>query len=294
MWRQWQAAHGKRVVRELVAEGLIDAASAEERKEAKQLVCLMATHGAHYAGPTHMLRVRQLVPNSGAFTELPYPFAPDGNTYSCTFGPATWTAHSCVPNVWASLASPLQTLTLLARRTIRVGEQITLSLVDEAQVATARRQEWLQQLCGFDCNCERCRGRCWSTMVASPVGPCAACGFSLVNKHSGGGFQCGSCHARVLQQQVEQIAFVTDTAAKVTHLSNEIHALEEAAYTPGAARQYGSLRRLLRLAADAETSFGPCSVFTHSCTEMLHDLYAHALQGHGLPTHHARPLCYTP
>jgi hypothetical protein len=82
------------------------------------------------------------------------------------------------------------------------------------------------------------------------------------------------------------MTFAADTAAKVVQVSGEIHALEQAAYTPGAARQYGSLRRLLRLAADAETSFGPCSVFTHSCTEMLHDLYAHtARKAHLAPDH---------
>jgi hypothetical protein len=89
MWQQFRAAHGKRVVRELVAEGLIDASNADECEEALHLVCLMATHGGgHYSDPRHMLRVRRLVPRFGTFTELPYPFAAEGNDFVLLYGHA--------------------------------------------------------------------------------------------------------------------------------------------------------------------------------------------------------------
>jgi MYND finger len=255
-----------------------------------QLVCLMATHGMPYTDRTDLLRVRQLVPTFCGFTELPYPFLAEGDDdWVLLLGHATWTSHSCAPNVWASLASPTQTLTLIARRAIHAGDRITLSLVSEAQGVTANRQLWLQQLCGLDCDCERCKGRCWPTMFASPGGPCTACGFGLIEQYRGG-WRCGACNTRVQQQQAKKEAsFLVDMAATVAQLSGELRALQAAAFATGAACQYGSLRRVLRLVADADASFRPCSHTAHSCMEMLHDLYAQAGRKAHLAADHILP-----
>jgi hypothetical protein len=202
-----------------------------------QLVCLMFTHGWKGGNMKSALQMRQLVPGNIAvsdFTAPPYPFEGNDadNINPCQlFGPAAWTTHSCAPNVWASSFSPLQVLTLIARRDIHVGDRITVSLVDEGR-GTNIRQQLLQRLCDHDCDCERCRRPCWVWMMPSPLGPCAACGFKLVGLRGSNGC-CGACGERG-PQQLDRILY--EAASKVVPLSEEYHALNAAAQAPGMGR----------------------------------------------------------
>jgi MYND finger len=252
----------------------MDPWNAGHLERALQLMCLVVTHGWRGGNLEEQLQVRQLVPSTASpdgFQELPYTFRADGDA-AYLYGPASWTAHSCTPNAWATVMCPKAELCLIARRTIRAGDVITVSLVDDALIVTESRQRLLQQLCGFDCQCELCSGLCLSTMCASPVGQCAACGFKLIEQRSGL-WQCGACGVRL--QQSQQASFTSQISAASADLAVELRELQALVFAeaPGATPSYSSLRRLRRFAAEAATSVGACHSWVSMCGHMLATLY---------------------
>jgi hypothetical protein len=167
---------------------------------------------------------------------------------------------------------PRAELSLIARRTIRAGDVVTVSLVDGALVVTETRTRLLQQLCGFDCQCELCRGRCVSTMCASPVG-CAACGFKLIEQCSDL-WQCGACGVRLQQSQQASFASqISATSAELVAELAELRALVSAAGAPGEISSCVSLRRLRRFAADVAACRGACHNWVGVSVRMLATLY---------------------
>jgi hypothetical protein len=264
------------VLQELRSEGLIDTRNATELETTLNLVCLMVTHGWRGNDTSNVFQMRQLVRLGSVAgddsTELPYPFEADSETPHQPFGFAAWTAHSCAPNVWAAGFAPPQALTLVARRDIRAGDRITFSLVDKG-LDTGVRQQLLQRLCGLDCDCERCRRPCPAAMLPSPLGPCATCGHKLIGQH-GRSWQCGACGARVAQQLLDRASFEPRAAAaKISQIGEEQQALQEAAQAAGELPQYGALRRIQRLAAEAESAAGACNVVVGDRVHMLSKLY---------------------
>jgi hypothetical protein len=188
-------------------------------------------------------------------------------------GAAAWTAHSCTPNVWASITWPPLCLTLLSRKEIKRGQPVTAALVDEAFVYRSVRRHSLRHLCGLDCQCARCRGGDLYGCRVNPAGPCTACSFRFT-RFGGGEWRCvacGACERRLNRDELPGLM-----AAKSDAMAEEVArlgAVHVASRAPDAPPPYHLLLPLQRLAAEAEAAFGACSGVVSEATLLLSQVH---------------------
>jgi len=71
---------------------------------------------------------------------------------------ANSTNHSCSPNVASTSSTNNYHVTMIAKKNIKKGEELTISYINE-QMSFSDRQEKLKQMYLFECKCEKCKYR---------------------------------------------------------------------------------------------------------------------------------------